>query len=106
MEIEISRRLALEIMEKHRQDIDLRVIAEYANVSPTFISNFVKAFNGNVGKLNILAYKHQEVIRQVSPFYQIVCKNKVEIDIVDYYECRILFGLITLKIKPINHGSI
>ena len=94
---ELTKNTILLIMELHRNGKHKTQIADECEISPGFVSQIIRAYHGNLKQLSILAKDHQSSIKDLSPFY-----NKSAINLYAEYECKIFFGLITLKIKPKN----
>jgi hypothetical protein len=67
---QITEEQALIIMHQYRKGVDSRETANYIGCSQAFISTFVRAFNGNKNKLDVLAQDHAELIMRISPFYK------------------------------------
>lgn len=66
---DLTEEQVLMIMHQYRLGIDSRETASYIGCSQAFISTIVKAFNGSIKKLDVLARDHAELILKLSPFY-------------------------------------
>ena len=98
----MTKELAFEIIEMHKKGSYISEIVEYSGYSSSFISNFVRAYNGNTERLKILAKPHQDLIKELSHNYnpaQTKINFKEKSKFIEY-ECKLFFGLITLKFKP------
>jgi predicted transcriptional regulator len=67
---QITEEQALIIMHQYRKGVDSRDTANYIGCSQAFVSTFVRAFNGDKNKLDVLAKEHTDLIMRLSPFYK------------------------------------
>jgi predicted transcriptional regulator len=98
----MTKEVAFKIIEMHKKGTHINDIVKFCGFSNSFVSNFVRAYNGNTERLIVLAKPHQDLIKEISPNYtetQTKIGFKEKSRFVEY-ECKLLFGLITLKFKP------
>lgn len=91
------------IIQLHQNGRHQSYISRQIGCSTASVSNLIKAYNGNLVKLNYLSKPTQDIIRELSVYYNnkpIKELNKKQ----EYptYQCKILFGLIKLTFKPIE----
>ena len=93
----LTKQDLINIMDLHRNGVHQIEIAEKYKVSQGFISVLTKAYNGNKSQYLKLAESHRVIIDQLTESrYQ---QNKHCV-----YECKILWGLITLKFTPVTNN--
>lgn len=96
---QITSEQAIKIMELNRESVDSRDIADFIGVSQSYISNFIRAYNGNEVRLKVFNQNTQKIIKETSPFYN---PNKLEQKIEsNKYRVKMFFGLIKFTIEKI-----